>query len=87
MNQANANAMSENNFDGDEPVNTNEGDNFEQFPSVSLPFWVDSLIIAFFPWITPLSMVLASLSELYPANHFAHVCLLTPFIYFLSLNT
>jgi hypothetical protein len=81
-NQANADAMSENNLDGDEPVNTNEGGNSEQLSSVSLPFRVDSLILAFFPWITPLPMVSTSLSEVYPLKHFAHVRLLTSLLFF-----
>ena len=80
-NQANADAMLENNFHGDEPVNTNEGDNSEQLPSIPLPFWVDSLILAFFPWITSLPIVSTSLSELYPANQFTHVHLLTPLLF------
>jgi len=75
-NQANADAMSENSLDGDEPMNTIEGDNSEQFPSVPLPFRVNSLILALFPWFTPFPMS-TSLSEVYPVEHFAHVRLLT----------
>ena len=44
-------------------------------------FHVDSLILAFFPWITSLPMVSTLLSELYPANYFAHVHLLTPLLF------
>jgi len=78
-NQVNADAMLENSYDGEEPMNTNENDNPQQPFSNHMPFRVDSLVLALFPWITPLPMS-TSLSEVYPAEHFAHVRLLTPFV-------
>lgn len=72
-NLANADAMSDH---SPEPMRANDGDHPKGPQHVSLPFRIDSSVLAFFPWVTSVPMVSTSLADVYPVEHFSHVCFL-----------